>query len=400
MERVIDFLREARWLDSGRVRGYAVLIGIASLVIFALSYRDAIGPVGSDFLAFWGAGHVAAAGNPAAAYDLAVQQQVQTATASTNYFAFVNPPPFLFLATPFGMLPYPAAWLAWVVLGFALWAWVSIRAFPRLWLLVLIYPGALVEAIHGQAGFVTGAALVYAATRLDRRPLASGAAIGTLLIKPHLALLLPFWLAAGRRWLVFAAASASIVILALASWAAFGSKTMLAYPESWAASRAIMTYAPVAFLLRLSSFYAQTRIYFGEPIALIVGALVLLAMLAVALLAWRRFGKDWRGSGALVLAATGIASPYLFNYDLPFLVMPTLWLVEQGLARGFRPYEKLVLVALFFAPFATRAAALPLGLNLMPFACLVLIWYVWSRGPEPVGLSESLDGDGGAVRIA
>ncbi|MEO1969495.1 MAG: glycosyltransferase family 87 protein [Sphingomonadaceae bacterium] len=399
MERVVDFLREARWLDSGRVRGYAVLIGIASLVIFALSYRDAIGPVGSDFLAFWGAGHVAAAGDPSAAYDLAVQQRVQTATASTNYFAFVNPPPFLFLATPFGMLPYPVAWLIWVVLGFALWAWVSIRAFPRLWVLVLIYPGALVEAIHGQTGFVTGAALVYAATRLDRHPMASGAAIGTVLIKPHLALLFPFWLAMGRRWLAFTAAAASVAILVLASWAAFGSKTMLAYPESWAASRAIMDYAPTAFLLRLSSVYAQARIYFGEQTAMMVAALVLLAMMIVALLAWRRFGNDWRGSGALVLAATGIASPYLFNYDLPFLVVPTLWLVNQGLTHGFRAYEKAVLVALYFAPFATRAAALPLGLNLMPFACVVLIWYVWSRGPEPDGLSESLDGDGGVARV-
>ena len=37
---------------------------------------QAIGPVGSDFLAFWGAGQVTAAGHPAQAYDLAVQQQV------------------------------------------------------------------------------------------------------------------------------------------------------------------------------------------------------------------------------------------------------------------------------------------------------------------------------------
>ena len=383
MERAIDFLREARWLNSGRARGYAVLIGIASLVIFGSSYLEAIGPTGSDFLAFWGAGHVTAAGDPAAAYDLAVQQKVQTATGSANYFAFVNPPPFLFLATPFGALPYPLGWLLWVVLGYGLWAWASIRAFPRLWMLVLVYPGALVEAIHGQTGFVTGAALVYAATRLDRRPMGAGVAIGTLVIKPHLALLLPFWLAAGKRWRVFVAAAASLAVLIIASWAVFGSHAMLAYPDSWAASRAIMDYAPTSFLLRMSSFYSQARIYFGASAALATGVVVALTMLGLALLAWRRFADDWRGSGALVLAATGLASPYLFNYDLPFLIVPTLWLVEQGLARGFRPYEKIVLVALYLAPFATRAAALPLELNTAPFACLVLIWYVWSRGPEP-----------------
>ena len=38
------------------------------------------------------------------------------------------------------------------------------------------------------------------------------------------------------------------------------------------------------------------------------------------------------------------------------------------------------LVALWLAPYATRAAALPLGLNLMPLASALLLWLVWSRG--------------------
>ena len=80
-----------------------------------------------------------------------------------------------------------------------------------------------------------------------------------------------------------------------------------------------------------------------------------------------------------LMAATALASPYLFNYDLPFLVLPILWLVREGLRDGFRQWEKLLLVALWFAPYATRAAALPLGLNLMPLASALLVWLVWSR---------------------
>ena len=85
-------------------------------------------------------------------------------------------------------------------------------------------------------------------------------------------------------------------------------------------------------------------------------------------------------TGALMLAATALASPYLFNYDLPFLVLPVLWLVREGLRAGFRPWEKMALVALWFAPYATRAVALPLGLNLMPAASALLLWLIWSRG--------------------
>ncbi|WP_454598403.1 glycosyltransferase family 87 protein [Qipengyuania sp. SM2507] len=377
----IEALREARWLHSGRVRAYALLWGFACAALLVSAYLEATGPTGSDFLAFWGAGQVSAAGNPASAYDLAVQQRVQTATGSLGWFAFVNPPPFLFAATPFGTLPYPLAWLAWVAITFAAWAWASIRAFPRLWPLVLVYPGALIAATHAQTGLLTGALLVFAATQLDRRPLASGAAIGALVIKPHLAVLLPFWLAAGRRWRVFVVAGASVVGLVLASWAVFGTRTMLAYPDSWQASAALMEVTRADFFLRMATLYSQLRLIAGEEVAVVAGVALALAMVGCALLAWRRFAGDAQGAAAAVLAATALAPPYLFNYDLPFLIVPTLWLVREGLACGFRPYEKLALVLLYFAPFATRALALPLELNLMPLASAVLLALVWSRGP-------------------
>ena len=107
--------------------------------------------------------------------------------------------------------------------------------------------------------------------------------------------------------------------------------------------------------------------------------IVLLAMLGLVVLSWRRFKGDALATGALTLAATALASPYLFNYDLPFLVLPVLWLVREGLREGFRSWEKLLLVALWFAPYATRAVALPLGLNLMPLASALLVWLIWTR---------------------
>jgi hypothetical protein len=385
---LISFLRDAQWLDGQRVRGYAVLLGIASLALLANSYIKAMTPTGSDFLAFWGAGHVTVAGDPAAAYDLAVQERVQTGPATgidaQGFFAFVNPPPFLFATAPFGALPFPLAWIAWVVLGYAAWAWAAIRAFPKLWPIVVVFPGALVAAGHAQAGLLTSALLVGAVATLDRKPVLSGALIGALIIKPHLALLLPFWLAAGRRWKAFWAAGASVAALLLASWAVFGTQTMLAYPTSWAASAQIMATGDDAFHLRMATIYGQLRLIMPATPALAINVVVALAMLVLVWRSWRAFGQatgePGKATGALALAATALASPYLFNYDLPFLILPLLWLVQQGLARGFFPYEKLLLVALFLAPYATRAAALPLHLNLMPLASALLVWLVWRRG--------------------
>jgi hypothetical protein len=376
----MDFLRHADWLTGERVRGYALLLAIASLALLANSYLKAMGPEGTDFLAFWGAGHVTAAGNPAAAYDLAVQQAVQTGTGSDGWFAFVNPPPFLFAVTPFGALPFPVAWIAWVAVTWALWAWASVRAFPRLWPLVIAYPGALIAAGHAQTGLLTGALLVLAAHALGKRPALSGAAIGALVIKPHLAVLAPFWFACGGQWRAFLAAGATALGLVAAAWLAFGSATMEGYAGSWQASALLMEGINPDFLRRMTTVFSQARMLAGDGAAMALGAVSALFALASALLAWRRFAGDPEATGAAVLAATALASPYLFNYDLPFLVFPTLWLVAQGLDHGFRPYEKIALVALYFAPYATRALAFPLGINLMPLAALALLALVWSRG--------------------
>ena len=375
----MEFLRSAEWLTRERVRGYAIVIALAWLAMMANSYLKAMGPAGTDFLAFWGAGHVTAAGDPAAAYDLTTQQAVQTATGSEGWFAFVNPPPFLFAVTPFGALPFPVAWIAWVVLTWSMWAWASIRAFPRLWPLVIAYPGALIAAGHAQTGLLTGALLVFAAHELARRPALSGAAIGAFVVKPHLAVLAPFWFAAGGRWRAFVAAGGAALGLLALAYLAFGKDTFAGYMTSWQASGLLMEGVNEDFLLRMTTFFSQVRILAGDTLAIVAGAISALLAVGVALLAWRRFSGDARAAGAAVLAATALASPYLFNYDLPFLIFPTLWLVERGLAEGFRPYEKLGLVLLWLAPYATRAMAFPLGINLMPLAALLLLILVWSR---------------------
>ena len=380
MAGAVEFLRNAEWLDAARVRGYAVLIGIASLALLVVSWFQAQGPDASDFLAFWGSAKAVLAGMPQAAYDLHWQQQVQTGAGFTGWYAFVNPPPFLFVTAPFGLFSYPVGWIVWVAATYAVWAWAGVKAFPRLWLLVLVFPGALIAAGHAQNGFVTGALLVGGVVLLDRRPVLAGALLGALVVKPHLALLIPFWLAAGGRWRAFAAAAASAVGLLALAWLVFGTATMLAYGGVWDASTAIMRTADADFFLKMATLYAQVRIYAGETAAWVVAALLALAMIALVMLSWRRFGQDGMATGALMLTATALASPYLFSYDLPFLILPVLWLVREGLRDGFGPWEKALLVALWFAPYATRAAALPLGLNLMPLASALLLWLVWRRG--------------------
>ena len=380
----LDHVRRASWLDKERVRAYAMIYFVVSLGMIANTYVKAMGGVGSDFLAFWGAAKITLTQGAAATYDIAAQTAVQASTGFDKVFAFVNPPPFLFAVTPFGALPYPVAWIAWVVTTFAIWFAISRSVAPRFWPLILAYPGAMIAASHAQNGLLTGALLVGGVALAGKRPWLSGAMIGALVIKPHLAVLLPFWLAAGGKWKAFIAAGISATGLLALSWLVFGTDTMLAYTTSWEKSAILMAQDDDEFFLRMATLYGQLRVWPGHEIALAANALTALGMIVMVWLSWRRFNGDIAATGALALAATPLASPYLFNYDIAFLILPTLWLVAEARDReaGFRAWDKAVLLVLWLSPFVTRAIALPLHLNLMPVASAAMVWLIWKRAAQ------------------
>lgn len=379
---LVAALRTLAFLDRRRVAAYALIVLAGYLPMMAKVFLEATGSAGSDFLAFWGAGRIVAAGTPALVYDIATEQAAQAASGTGQLVVFVNPPPYLFLVAPLGYLSYPAAWIAWALAGWAAWFAVARKVLPDAWPAILAFPAAYLAASHAQNGFVTGALLIGAVLALRRSPVLSGVLFGALVIKPHLALLVPFWLAAGRQWTAFAAAAASATLLCLLSLLVFGADTWAAYPESFKASATLMAQEPGPFFLRMCTLFAALRYHFDPTVALVGQGLLSLGTAAVACLFWKR-AQDEMAAGAMLLAATALASPYLFSYDLAFLALPVFWLAGEARRTGWRPWEKSALVALWLAPLATRAVALPLEINLMPLAAAALVWMIWRRA-KPV----------------
>ena len=318
------FLRDAHWLNARRARAYAMMLALAFLAMLTVNYL-AIYKDGTDFQAFWSAARILADQGPAAAFDLDLQRAVQKQAGFDAMIAYVNPPPFLFFVFWLALLPFGAAWIAWTAVTFAIWFGAMHREYrgDLTWPL-LAFPAAFLAAAHAQNGFVTGALLAGAVLALRRSPWLAGVLLGMLVIKPHLALLAPFW-------------------------------------------------------LRMTTPYAALRYYATPEAAMVVQAAITLAMLALTMIFARRT-RDSLASGALMLAATAVASPYLFSYDLPFLAVPVFWLIADGRARGWRPWEKLLVAGLYLAPLATRAAALPLEINLMPIPALAMVALIWNRG--------------------
>lgn len=367
---------QLRWLGRTRVVAYSVILALASLASMYCLFRQAMGPQGSDFLAFWSAGRMAVEGHAGGAYNPAALGVVQAEVGRPDVFAFVNPPPLLLGVWPLGLLDYPTAWIAWVAATYVMWFAATRRLYPELSWPIAAFPGALVAAWHAQTGFLTSAIQAGAALWLRERPFRAGLCIGALIVKPHLAVLFPVALLAGRHWRAIAGAVTSVIGLMLLAWAVFGTETMLAYPQSWAVSDHLLGTRSIDFFLRQSTVYAMARVAWSSEMAVAAQVISTLAMVGVTWLAWARPGPI-EGKLALLFAATPLATPYLFNYDLPFVMIPVCWLVRSLGRDDLGGWSKPVLLALYLSPLLTRAMALPWGINVMPLVTLLMVGLVW-----------------------
>ena len=105
------------------------------------------------------------------------------------------------------------------------------------------------------------------------------------------------------------------------------------------------------------------------------GAITLATAAAVAWL--------WRGRAALPLKAaalligTVLATPYVLDYDLMLLAPAIAILAANGAGRGFVPYEKTALAALWLVPLVARTVAVttlvPLAVPVMAFGFVIVL---------------------------
>jgi Glycosyltransferase family 87 len=369
-----DFFSRADWLGRERIRGYACLAAVALIPTLWVYYQRALGPLGSDFLSFWAAGKFVLAGAPAKAYDPAAVSAVQFALGRDHWFAFISPPPMLLAVAPFSAVSYAAALPAFVITSFAGWLYVVRRMLPGAAWPAAASPVAALAAWHFQSGFLTSGLLMAGLYALPRRRFVAGLFFGALIIKPHIAMLVPLALLAGREWRAIAGAAVSSLGLLLAALLICGVQTYVSFLQIAGFWSSILRNGVGGELFpRMASFYGLLRAA-GMP-EHIAGAVQVLLALACAIVVWRA----WRGptepleKGAILITATCVAAPYLFSYDLPMLIVPLAWLWLCGERHGFRPWRKVAIFSLYLAPLAMRVLAEPLGVNLTALVSMAML---------------------------
>jgi arabinofuranan 3-O-arabinosyltransferase len=351
---------------------------------------DGLG-IPTDFINVWAAGRLVLDGVPAQAYDWDIQKQVEVAKLGQDfvgYFAWHYPPPFLFVASLLAQLPYQLAFIGWAVVSFLpfLFAMRAIVGRNFGYLLALAIPMAFINALVGQNGFLTAALIGGALYLIPIRPVLAGICLGLLTYKPQYGLLFPIMLIAAGHWRVFISAGVTAVVLATASWLAFGIESWLAFFH-WMPkfSQAFLTEGKAPWW-KLQSIFSMVR-YFGgtEPLGWAF-QWVLTASVAVVLALMWRSRVPYTLKTAALAAGTLLTTPYLFMYDMMVLAIPIAFMVRVGLKTGFRAYELPALGAVAALIGCYMFTGIPTGLGAtLVVAALILrragSW--WRHEPAP-----------------
>src|ERR1700733_3784164 len=213
---------------------------VTNVVYLAASYVQGtwlVAPDGTgvvaDFVTLWAAGKLVLAGHAAAVYDWPTLRIVeQSAVGHFNgYLGWPYPPTFLFVATALALFSYGSAFVIWMFGTFAAYL-AAIRAIigdRAGYFLAAAFPAVIANFMVGQNGFLSAGLIGGALACMERRPIYAGTLLGLLTYKPHLGLLFPIALIVSGHWRVFVTAGVVAALLAVASWATFGSDTWQAF---------------------------------------------------------------------------------------------------------------------------------------------------------------------------
>lgn len=379
---------DGHWLTADRLKVYPLIflaVFTVSAGIWAFLSNDLIDPggkpIGTDFITFWGASHLALAGRPEAAFDLQQIFEAERGAVAglTNIFAWHYPPTFELIIMPLATLPYLVSYLAWTGLTMAAYVGVvrKLAPMPQTVWLILAFPATFVNFGHGQTGFLTTALFGGGILLLERRPIAAGILIGLLSYKPHFGLLLPLVLMAGNHWRAFITAAITTILFALLSALVLGPESWIAFWNNLPLARQILSEGGVPWekmpglftALRLLGINAATSYVMQAVLAAGVAA-------ATAWIWWKRVPIPL--AGAVLVSGSLLVTPYAFDYDLALLAIPIALLAWDGHQRGWLAGEREILVAAWLLPVVAPAIAAYTSVQI-GILCLGALFFVAVR---------------------
>jgi hypothetical protein len=286
-------------------------------------------PFGDDFVNYWSGAFLAFHGRVAEVYDFAAFHAFeQSVTAqSIQYYHYSYPPVLPLLTLPLAFIPYVPALVVWLgATWYAFYRALKLTGHAGALLLSLAVPALFINAVGGQNGAMTAALLGGGLMLVGRRPVVAGILFGMMIYKPHLALMLPFALLAGRRWLVVFVTGATATLLVVTSVAVYGADAWLRYRHNIDLLRTVVLEDGTGVSHRMVSVFVFAR-HFGASAAMSYSGQAVGALIAAVFIAssWWRDEPAHIRNGVLIIG-TCLATPYLQDYDLVFGAFIVVWL--------------------------------------------------------------------------
>ncbi len=211
-------------------------------------------------------------------------------------------------------------------------------------------------------------------------------------MKPHLCLVVPVALLAGRQWRTLAWTAAGTLTLAASSLWAFGAEAWIGFAAGLAGSGTRLSEGGFT-AMRMATVFVAIYDGLGQGEGARVAALVAQAACGTAGLAM--VARLWRQQGgsaisvAVAVAAVPLTTPYLFEYDVVLYALP----VATVIARDGRMTSAVALAyagVLATAPWGMLVYTITgnrmnsaIAAHPLSFSCLVLsatlITTLWNR---------------------
>jgi alpha-1,2-mannosyltransferase len=333
-------------------------------------------PLGSDFLGFWTAASLVKNGHPDWAYSLSKMHAVEKMIIGPTVpgMPWLYPPTFLLVVWPLAYIPYPLAIILWIAITMLAFVLVVNRIAPHPltpWL-ILAFPGTFQNLIHFQNGFLSAALLGGGLLLMSRSPVLGGVLLGLLSYKPHLAVLIPIALIAGRHWRTLAGAAVSASALALATLPVMGWKTWAAFLGNLPLAEWMIRHGVARIFKMPTTFAGALLAGAGFPAAYVLQGIVTLVAVGAVIWVWSQDVAFPLKASALALAIL-LATPYAFEYDLAILALPLAWLAWEGYVRGWLWGEQNLLLIGYVIPLLAPILASKTGVQIAPLVLGALL---------------------------
>lgn len=358
------------WITKSRLGLYSVTMLALYAVFIALwveqshGFRsNAAGRPGTDFIVFWTASHVVLHAHAWQVYDYpffaSIERSLFPDLAISSFLPWLYPPAFLALVAPLALLPFGLSYFLFCAAGVAVFVWATLRAsglasatigLTTSVLFLIASPFVFVVLLVGQNTLITAALAALAVSSIERHPIRAGLFIGLLSIKPQMALLLPFVLVATRNWRTFFAAAGSAAALTLTGALICGMQSLKLFLANAGMAREIVLENDSQFWLASPAPFALFRTAgLPVPLAWLAHGAMMAIAIGVACSVWRRT-RDVPLRTAALCAATLVANPYVWHYELAWLGVAVACLVAIGVRDGWRAGEQEVLTLAWLLP--------------------------------------------------